>query len=133
MMRTSAAHEVSSRRSAAPSTQNAAVVPAREGWSGPLGLELGIRVLGSHPYGIIVARRDGSVVAHNPAAAELLGELAERLQDRNDRVLRHVLGCRAAAAPLDGLSLIERAVEAGRVLPESGSTSHRGRRRRRRA
>jgi DNA-binding SARP family transcriptional activator len=81
-------------------------------------MTLALQVLDSYPYGIIVARRDGSVVAHNPAAARLLGKLAERLQDPNAPVLCDVLDCRAEAAPLDGLSLIERAVRERRVLPE---------------
>jgi DNA-binding SARP family transcriptional activator len=81
-------------------------------------MTLALQVLDSYPYGIIVARRDGGVVAHNPAAAQLLGQMADRLQDPNDRVLCDVLDCRSEAAPLDGLSLIERAVEERRVLPE---------------
>jgi len=95
------------------------------GWAAPAGsapngaaTPLALQVLDSFPYGIIVARRDGGVVAHNPAAARLLGELAPRLQDPEDRVLCDVLDCSAEAAPLDGLSLIERAIEERRPLPE---------------
>ena len=95
------------------------------GWATPAdpsphgaAMTLALQVLDSYPYAIIVARRGGAVVAHNPAAAHLLGQLAERLQDPNDRALCDVLDCRTEAAPLDGLSLIERALEERRVLPE---------------
>jgi DNA-binding SARP family transcriptional activator len=118
MMPSTTAQDRSSDWSVAPVPYQAAIPAGREGWSRSGGVELAIRVLDSYPYGIIVARRDGSVLAHNPAAARLLGALAERLHDPNDRVLCDILDCRAEAAPLDGLSLIHRAVAERRVLPE---------------
>lgn len=79
---------------------------------------LALRVLESYPYGVIVARRDGGVVAHNPEAERLLGELADRLDAPDEHMLCEILDCRSEAAPLDGLSLIERALGERRVLPE---------------
>jgi DNA-binding SARP family transcriptional activator len=79
---------------------------------------LALEVLDSYPYGILVVRRDGRVLAHNPAAAQLLGHLADRLEDPDDRTLCEVLGSGAEGALLEGLSLIERALEDRAVLPE---------------
>jgi DNA-binding SARP family transcriptional activator len=79
---------------------------------------LALRVLDSYPYGIVVIRRDGRVLARNPAAERVLGELGERLSDPDDRVLCEVLGCAGEASGLDGISLIERALDERAVLPE---------------
>lgn len=87
--------------------------PSRHGDAG-----LALRILTSYPYGIVVARRDGAVVAHNGAAERLLGQLAERLHAAGERVLCQILDCRDEAAPLDALSLIERTLDERRVLPE---------------
>ena len=77
-----------------------------------------LQVLDAYPYGIVVARRDGLVIAHNPAAERLLGDLANRLSDPNSRVLCEILGCRTEGSALDGVCLLERAIEDREVLPE---------------
>ena len=79
---------------------------------------LALEVLNSYPYGIVVVRRDGRVIAHNPAAAQLLGALADRLENPDDRTLSDILGWGSEGGVLDGLSLIERALEERAVLPE---------------
>jgi PAS domain-containing protein len=79
---------------------------------------LALQVLRSYPYAVIVVRRDGSVVAHNPAAERLLGDLAPRLQAREERVVCEILDCGTEAAPLDGLSLIARVLGERQALPE---------------
>ena len=79
---------------------------------------LALEVLESFPYGVVVVRRDGTVVAHNPAAERLLGPLADRLRRPDDRVLCEILECRHEAAPSDEICLLERAVEERGVLPE---------------
>ena len=79
---------------------------------------LALRVLQSFPYGIIVVRRDGSVVAHNPAAERLLGPLAERLRRPDPHVACEIVGCWREGSALDGMCLFERAAEERGVLPE---------------
>jgi DNA-binding SARP family transcriptional activator len=79
---------------------------------------LGLQVLDSYPYGIVVARRDGRVLAHNPAAERLLGELAERLHDPDDRVLLEILGPPPEGSTLEGPWLLERALAERQPLPE---------------
>jgi DNA-binding SARP family transcriptional activator len=79
---------------------------------------LGLQVLDSYPYGIVVARRDGRVVAHNPAAERLLGELADRLRDPEDRLLCEILGDRSDGSTLEPRWLLERALEEREPLPE---------------
>ena len=79
---------------------------------------LALEVVESFPYGVVVVRRDGAVVAHNPAAERLLGPLADRLRRPADRVLCEILECRHEGAPPDGIWLLERAIEERSVLPE---------------
>jgi DNA-binding SARP family transcriptional activator len=81
--------------------------------SGPLAL----RVIDAYPYGIVVLSGDGRVIAHNPAADRLMGEIAERLDDPDDRTFCAILGRGSEATALDEVSLIEHALEAG-PLPE---------------
>jgi DNA-binding SARP family transcriptional activator len=79
---------------------------------------LALQVLASYPYGIVVVRRDGRVIAHNPAAARLMGALAERLSDPDDRAVGDILDARLDGSGAEGRSLIDRALEQRAVLPE---------------
>ena len=80
------------------------------------GARVALQVLDAFPYGIVVARRDGRVIAHNPAAEQLLGDLADRLRDPDDRFLCEIVCCRSEL--LDGVCLLERAILERDVLPE---------------
>ena len=65
-----------------------------------------LQVLNAYPYGIVVARRDGRVIAYNPAAESLLGDLADRLSDPDNRLLCETVCCRTQMR--DGVCLLER-------------------------
>jgi len=82
------------------------------------GAPLALRVLESYPYGIVVVHRDGRVMAHNPAAGRLMGALAGRLDDPDDRLFCEILGGGTEGTALDRVSLIEQALEENSPLPE---------------
>ena len=75
-----------------------------------------LEVLNAYPYGIVVARRDGRVIAYNPAAERLLGDLADRLSNPDNRLLCEMVCCRTQMR--DGVCLLERALADREALPE---------------
>ena len=75
-----------------------------------------LQVLNAYPYGIVVARRDGRVIAYNPAAERLLGDLADRLSNPDNRLLCEMVCCRTQMR--DGVCLLERALADREALPE---------------
>ena len=79
---------------------------------------LALQVVDAFPYGIVVVSRSGRVLVHNPAAARLLGPLAERLEESGARVLCELLGCRHEDAPLGDVCPFERAIDNRAPLPE---------------
>jgi len=80
------------------------------------GLALG--VFERFPYGIIVARANGTVVAYNAAAGALLGDLAAGLDAAEEGLLCELIGCRRAGEPLEHVCLLERAIASDGALPE---------------
>jgi DNA-binding SARP family transcriptional activator len=93
-----------------------AASPERATVSPDASARVALKVLDAYPYGIVVARRNGRVIAHNPAAEQLLGDLADRLRDPDNRLLCEIVCCRSEA--LDGVCLLERALLDREVLPE---------------
>ncbi len=79
---------------------------------------LALAVFERHPHGIVVADRDGAVVAHNAAARALLGCRGEGLDARAAGALRDVLGAGLADGSPEGVSLPRRALADGKRLPE---------------
>jgi DNA-binding SARP family transcriptional activator len=79
---------------------------------------LALQVLDGYPYGIVVVSKQGRVLAHNPAAARLLGPLAPRLDESGSRVVCELIGCGHEESPLSELCLLERAIEERSHLPE---------------
>jgi DNA-binding SARP family transcriptional activator len=79
-----------------------------------------VDVFERYPYGIVVATRDGEIVAHNVAARRLLGDLASRLDAAGPGVLCEPLcGCKdEEGGHLGGMCLFERAADAHETLPE---------------
>jgi DNA-binding SARP family transcriptional activator len=98
-------------------TERAQTAPT-EGPSGSPGASarVALQVLDAYPYGIVVARRDGRVIAHNPAAEHLLGDLADRLHDPDNRVLCEIVCCQTEM--LEGVCLLERTLADREALPE---------------
>jgi DNA-binding SARP family transcriptional activator len=98
--------------------------PGHEGRAQPLrevreGLEsVALDVMSSYPYGIVVASRDGEVIAYNGAARRLLGDLAGRLDARGAGTFCDVLGCDHEGGPLGDICLFERAATSHEALPE---------------
>jgi DNA-binding SARP family transcriptional activator len=77
-------------------------------------------VFEGYPYGIIVATRDGEVVAHNVAARLLMGDLAGHLDAPGPGALCEPLCCGedADGGHLEGICLFKRACDAHETLPE---------------
>ena len=86
--------------------------PARVPPPGATAAGMALRLLNSYPYGVVVARRGGRIIARNAAAERLLSGAPE------DAVLCDVLGCRPDAGRSKGVCLIEGALEQGAALPE---------------
>jgi DNA-binding SARP family transcriptional activator len=72
-------------------------------------------VFSAFPYGIVVVDRSGAIIAHNAAAASVLGDLAG--PDGVPRTSCELLGCHRPG-PLEKVCLTELAAERGGALPE---------------
>lgn len=68
------------------------------------------------PFGLLVTDANGSVLASNAAARELLGRSAAG--ERGASTCCALLGCRRDDAPLGGQCLTDLALEAGAALPD---------------
>jgi DNA-binding SARP family transcriptional activator len=77
---------------------------------------LALAVLDRHPYGILVEDARGQLVAHNRAAARMLGGTV-RLAP-GEAVGCEILGCRDAGGPFEDACLHERARQHVGPLPE---------------
>jgi len=83
--------------------------------AGPRGLAawLALQVFDAYPYGIVVVSREGRAIAHNPAAARLLGPLAARLDEPTAPIVCELF--------LRGLALISGAVQLGHRAPRNAA------------
>jgi DNA-binding SARP family transcriptional activator len=77
-------------------------------------------LLAGLPFGLLVADRDGSMQAWNPAARRLLGDHPRLGDDRPAGAASccELFGCRTGDGPLADACITELALEAGDVLPE---------------
>jgi DNA-binding SARP family transcriptional activator len=75
-------------------------------------------LLAGLPFGILVADRDGTMYAWNPAARTLLGDHPLLADDAPAARCCDLFGCRSGEGPLTDACITELALEADEVLPE---------------
>jgi DNA-binding SARP family transcriptional activator len=80
--------------------------------------DLASTVFERYPYGVLVVKEGGRVLAHNLAARALLGRTAARLEGDEPRLACELMGCHKPGTPLEGLCLFDRLRTSEGPLPE---------------